>query len=144
MKNIGIPTNHYWIIPGNVNIFRVTDYFNEHDIIDWKQSHYKFMVGDIVFLYVSKPMSCIRYMLEVVKCDIPYDSSINDEEYWTDSHEMAENVQHYRYVRLKLLKTVNTPKLHLHALAVQGMSVPQGATRNLSRQLIDYILEQFS
>ncbi|MBR6630260.1 MAG: hypothetical protein IKL03_09970 [Bacteroidaceae bacterium] len=144
MKYIEFPTNHYWIIPGSTKIFRVTDYFNDHDIVDWKQSHYKFMVGDVVFLYVSNPISSIRYMLEVVKCDIPYDESMNDEEYWTENHEMAENVQHYRYVRLKLLKSTDNPKLHLHALAEQGMSVPQGATRNLSKQLIDYILEQFS
>lgn len=81
MKHIEFPTNNYRIIPGSTKIFRVTDYFNDHDIVDWKQSHYKFMVGDVVFLYVSNPISSIRYMLEVVKCDIPYDESMNDEEY---------------------------------------------------------------
>jgi hypothetical protein len=82
-------------------------------------------------------------MLEVVKCDIPYKDSLNDEEYWTSSHEMAGNVKSYKYVRLKLLKFSDSPFLHLNSLAKHGLSVPQGATHNLSSNLVDYILSQF-
>lgn len=95
---------YYWIIPGNLKIFRITDYFSNNDIVDWKQSHYKFSVGDIVFLYVSSPISSIRYMLEVIKTDIPFEESIKDGEYWTSEHPVAEEVRSYNYVRLKLLK----------------------------------------
>lgn len=134
---------NYWIIPGNLRIFRISDYFKCNDIIDWKQSHYKFLVGDIVFIYISNPISSIRYMLEVVKCDIPYKDSLNDEEFWTSSYEMADNVKSYKYVRLKLLKFSDSPFLHLNWLAKYGLSVPQGATHNLSSNLVDYILSQF-
>jgi hypothetical protein len=82
-------------------------------------------------------------MLEVVKCDIPYKDTLNDEEYWTSSHEMADNVKSYKYVRLKLLKFSDSPFLHLNWLAKYGLSVPQGATHNLSSNLVDYILSQF-
>ena len=133
----------YWIIPGNLKIFRISDYFKCNDIVDWKQSHYKFTIGDIVFIYISNPISSIRYMLEVVKCDIPYKDSLNDEEYWTSNHEMADNVKSYKYVRLKLLKFSDSPFLHLNSLAKYGLSVPQGATHNLSSNLVDYILSQF-
>ena len=138
-----IKMKNYWIIPGNLKIFRISDYFKYNDIIDWKQSHYKFTIGDIVFIYISNPISSIRYMLEVVKCDIPYKDSLNDEEYWTSSHEMAGNVKSYKYVRLKLLKFSDSPFLHLNSLAKHGLSVPQGATHNLSSNLVDYILSQF-
>lgn len=134
---------NYWIIPGNLKIFRILDYFKCNDIVDWKQSHYKFTIGDIVFIYISNPISSIRYMLEVVKCDIPYKDSLNDEEYWTSNHEMADNVKSYKYVRLKLLKFSDSPFLHLNSLAKYGLSVPQGATHNLSSNLVDYILSQF-
>lgn len=133
----------YWIIPGNLKIFKISDYFNSNDIIDWKQSHYKFTIGDIVFIYISNPISSIRYMLEVIKCDIPFEDSLNDEEYWTSSHEMADQVRSYKYVRLKLLKFSDSPFLHLNSLAKYGLSVPQGATHNLSSNLVDYILSQF-
>lgn len=138
-----VKMKNYWIIPGNLKIFRISDYFKCNDIIDWKQSHYKFTIGDIVFIYISNPISSIRYMLEVVKCDIPYEDSLNDEEYWTSYHEMADNVKYYKYVRLKLLKFSDSPFLHLNSLAKYGLSVPQGATHNLSNNLVDYILSQF-
>lgn len=138
-----VKMKNYWIIPGNLKIFRISDYFKCNDIIDWKQSHYKFTIGDIVFIYISNPISSIRYMLEVVKCDIPYEDSLNGEEYWTSNHEMADNVKYYKYVRLKLLKFSDSPFLHLNSLAKYGLSVPQGATHNLSSNLVDYILSQF-
>lgn len=138
-----VKMKNYWIIPGNLKIFRISDYFKCNDIIDWKQSHYKFTIGDIVFIYISNPISSIRYMLEVVKCDIPYEDSLNDEEYWTSYHEMADIVKYYKYVRLKLLKFSDSPFLHLNSLAKYGLSVPQGATHNLSNNLVDYILSQF-
>lgn len=135
--------SNYWVIPGNINVFRITDYLENHNVVDWKQSHYKFEVGDIVFLYVSLPISSIRYMLEVIKCDVPYEESIDDEEYWEGKHEYYENVKHYKYVRLKLLKSSTSKDLHLDNLAKYGMSVPQGAIKNLSPELINYILKHF-
>lgn len=134
---------NYWVIPGNTNIFRVTDYFEQYDVVDWKQSNYKFEVGDIVFIYVSFPICSIRYMLQVIKRDVPYEEYINDEEYWGDKHEFTANVKRYKYVRLKLLKSSTSEELHLNCLAKYGMSVPQGAIKNLSKGLIDYILKCF-
>ena len=138
-----INAKNYWIIPGNLKIFRISDYFKCNDIIDWKQSHYKFMIGDIVFIYISNPISSIRYMLEVIKCDIPYEDALNDEEYWTNNHEKSDKVKSYKYVRLKLLKSSDSRFLNLNSLAEYGLSVPQGATRNLSNSLVDYILSKF-
>ena len=135
--------SNYWVIPGNIYIFRVTDYFDKYDIVDWKQSHYKFEVGDIVFIYVSKPICSIRYMLQVVKCDVSFEEYINDEDYWGDKHEFRANVKHYKYVRLKLLKSSTSKDLHLDYLAEYGMSAPQGATKELSKELVDYILRRF-
>lgn len=134
---------YYWIIPGNLKIFRVTDYFLKNEIVDWKQSHYKFKVGDIVFLYISSPISSIKYMLEVIKTDIPFEESIDDREYWTKNHALASGVKHYKYIRLKLLKASDSPLLHINSLEHFGAKVPQGATHNLSFELIDHILKQF-
>ena len=134
---------NYWIIPGNINIFRVTDYFQENDTIDWKQSHYRFIVGDIVFIYVSSPISSVRYMLEVVERDISFEDSIEDKIYWTQKHPMGDEVKNYKYVRLKLLKSSNNPALHIQRLSDFGFNAPQGATRKLSKELIDHLLNIF-
>lgn len=134
---------NFWIIPSNLNVFRVTDYFKRNDIVDWKQSHYKFAIGDIVFIYVSNPISSIRYMLEVIKCDITYEDSLNEEEYWTSRHKISNSIKSYKYVRLKLLNFSDSPSLHINSLAKFGLRAPQGATHKLSSNLIDYILSQF-
>ena len=134
---------NYWIIPGNINIYRVTDYFQENDTIDWKQSHYKFSVGDIVFIYISSPISSVRYMLEVVKRDISFEDSIDDKQYWTKNHPMGAEVKNYKYVRLKLLKSSNSRALHIQRLSDLGFNAPQGATRKLSKELIDHLLNIF-
>ena len=134
---------NYWIIPGNINIFRVTDYFQENDTIDWKQSHYRFIVGDIVFIYVSSPISSVRYMLEVVERDISFEDSIDDKQYWTQKHPMGAEVKNYKYVRLRLLKSSNNPALHIQQLSDFGLKAPQGATRKLSKELIDHLLNIF-
>lgn len=134
---------NYWIIPGNINIFRVTDYFQNNDTIDWEQSHYRFNAGDIVFIYVSSPISSVRYMLEVVERDISFEDSIEDKIYWTQKHSMGAEVKNYKYVRLKLLKSSNNPALHIQQLSDFGFNAPQGATRKLSKELIDHLLNIF-
>lgn len=134
---------NYWIIPGNINIFRVTDYFQNNDTIDWKQSHYRFGVGDIVFIYVSSPISSVRYMLEVVERDISFEDSIEDKIYWTQKHPKGAEVKNYKYVRLKLLKSSNNPALHIQRLSDFSFKAPQGATHKLSKELIDHLLNIF-
>ena len=135
---------NYWIIPGNQKIFRITDYFRDHDIVDWKQSHYQFGVGDIVFIYVSSPVSSVRYMLEVLERDITFEESADDSLYWTDKHPTIKEAKHYRYVRLKLLKSSTSSALHVGRLVDFGFKAPQGPIRKLSAELIQHLLEQFS
>ena len=56
--------------------------FATYNIIDWKQSHYKFQEGDIVYIYCSKPGMKVRYKCIVVQPNIEYSETIHDEEYW--------------------------------------------------------------
>ena len=43
-----------WIIPANPLIYDHARFFDDYGYIDWKQ-RLKFEVGDIVYLYCSKP-----------------------------------------------------------------------------------------
>lgn len=133
----------YWIIPGNIKIFRVEDYFRDNDIVDWKQSHYKFEIGDVVFIYVSSPIRKIKYKLEVIKTDILYEDSINDSEYWTHHHPMEKDVKHYKYVRLKLKKRSDSNSLSQIKLSDFGFRAPQGPMHKISKELVEYILANF-
>ena len=91
-----------WLIPCSCKVFRIHDYFMSNSIVDWKQSHYKFNVGDIIYIYCSHPEMSIRYKLIVVETDIEFNDSIKDEEYWADYHISQSAAKQNKYVRLEL------------------------------------------
>lgn len=134
---------NYWIIPGRNDIFRIDDYFEANDVVDWKQSHYSFAVGDIVYIYVSAPISRIKYMLRVEKTDIPFEETIVDTDYWTKNHPKEKELCHITYMRLRLLGKSNTPLLSLKTLSEYGVASLQGARRNLSKELLEHIQSCF-
>lgn len=50
-----------WIIPCNLKYYDVKGAFSKFKAIDWKQSAKNICVGDIVYIYVGKPISAIKY-----------------------------------------------------------------------------------
>lgn len=54
----------YWIIPFNPNYFRMADCLREQGYVEWTQ-RYKYQIGDIVFIYSSKPDSKLLYKMQV-------------------------------------------------------------------------------
>ena len=75
----------YWLISSNDSIFRLEDCLNESQYVDW-QSSFSPKVGDVVFIYRTKPTQRVCYMMEVVAINIPYRKTINDIKYWGEKH----------------------------------------------------------
>ncbi len=61
-----------WLIPANCHYYDVDKAFDARDVIEWKQSSLMH-VGDIVYMYISSPISAITYQCEVVEMDIPFE-----------------------------------------------------------------------
>lgn len=133
----------YWLISSNDQIFRIEDCLSVKNIVDW-QGSFSPKRGDIVFIYRSKPIQRICYMMEVVEINIPYRNTINDTGFWGKKHTPLGTIKPEElYHRLKLLKKTTSPKLHLKELHNLGMKgVPLGR-RKLSGNLLDYILKVF-
>lgn len=133
----------YWLISSNDNIFRLEEYLAENESVDW-QGSFSPKRGDIVFIYRTKPIQQICYMMEVTTINIPYKNTINDLEYWGTNHAPKGTTNPEElYHRLKLLKEKTTQALHLRELKKMGMKgVPQGP-RKLSGNLLEYILNIF-
>lgn len=132
----------YWIVPSNNNKFRLADFLANHGYVDWKQKN-KFNVGDIVFMYCTKPESRIRFMMKVEKTDMTYEESTKDEEYWNDPEEFKAGVISNRYCRFRLIDEVCSDKLCLEKLKEHGLNaVPQGSLIP-SESLVDYIMGVF-
>lgn len=65
-------SNREWIVPANPKYFDLEEAFAESDTILWKQSS-NIIVGDIIYLYVTAPVSAIQYKCRAVEVDVPYE-----------------------------------------------------------------------
>ena len=126
--------NNSWIFPWNPKQYYLHEYLEKYDIVDWKQGNYKIHPGDNVYIYGSKPEQRICYYLQVVAVDIPYEQTINDEDFWGVENEISK-----KYCRLKLIASVDSEQLSLENLLKNGLSVrPQGKQR-VSSELLSFI-----
>lgn len=133
----------FWLISSNDDIFRLEDCLADNQSVDW-QGSFSPKNGDVVFIYRTKPIQRICYMMEVSKVNIPYKDTINDIKYWGVNHAPKGTTNPDElYHRLRLLKRSSSQALHLRELQKQGMKgVPQGP-RKLLGNLLDYILNVF-
>ena len=133
----------YWIISSNDSVFRIADCLKDNQYVDW-QPNIMPKKGDIVFIYRTKPIQRICYKMEVVDTNIPYRETINDEVYWGESHGPKGDInpdEHYN--RLKLVKEVDTPALHISELRKNGIKGVIQGPRKVYGKVLEYILSHF-
>lgn len=133
----------YWIIPANPKLYRIADAIRDlNGIIDWKQ-HNNFEVGDIVYIYCSKPISQIIYKMEVIATNISREYTIADQQYWRNLSEFKTSLNNNRFYRISLLAENGTDKLTLDDLYNHGLNgVPQGSLV-VKEPLLSYLQEIF-
>lgn len=133
----------YWIIPANPKLYRIADAIRDlNGVIDWKQ-HNNFEVGDIVYIYCSKPISQILYKMEVIATNISREYTIADQQYWRTPSEFKTSLNNNRFYRISLLAENGTDKLTLDDLYNHGLNgVPQGSLV-VKEPLLSYLQEIF-
>lgn len=133
----------YWIIPANPKLYSIADAIRDlNGVIDWKQ-HNNFEVGDIVYIYCSKPISQILYKMEVIATNISREYTIADQQYWRNLSEFKTSLNNNRFYRISLLAENETNKLTLDDLYNHGLNgVPQGSLV-VKEPLLSYLKEIF-
>lgn len=103
-----------WIIPANPKYFDVVSHINNSSdgIINWKQSS-KVEIGDIIYLYLAVPYSCILYKFKAIEVDIPYVSK-------------NKNIKMDKVMRIKLLKVYDRNKYSFDKLREYGVNAIRG------------------
>lgn len=130
-----------WIIPSNLKIFQSAEAFKKSGYIDWRQK-VKFGVGDIVYIYCTKPFKRIMFKAIVDKVNIDFKDINDDKEFWLDKQEYEER-EKCKYSRLRLLQDIDTEELELDMLMKNGLkAAPQGPAR-INEQLNKYINDIF-
>ena len=128
-----------WIIPSNSSKFDLDRFLSKHDnFVDWKQSA-SFEVGDVVYIYCTKPEMRIRYKMEVIETNIPFGKSLKDETCWIDKTEFKAGVENNKYFRMKLLATTKSDMLTMDMLHKQGVKGYIYGPRTIDKEQTKYI-----
>lgn len=132
-----------WIISANSQMYDHTSSFEHFSFIDWRQGNVNFKIGDIIFIYSTRPLSTIQYKCIVEKIDLQYPNIRDDKEYWKDEKEYQKSING-KFMRLKLIDQIYNQKLNLDSLKTNGLNAaPQGSIK-VKPNLLKYINSNFS
>ena len=106
-----------WIIPCNLKYYDVKGAFSKFKAIDWKKSAKNICVGDIVYIYVGKPISAIKYKCRVNKTNLSK-VEIDDSEFVIN----GENYENYgNHMELELIREYADTELTRDMLVENGL-----------------------
>lgn len=106
-----------WIIPCNLKYYDVKGAFSKFKAIDRKQSAKNICVGDIVYIYVGKPISAIKYKCRVNKTNLSK-VEIDDSEFVIN----GENYENYgNHMELELIREYADTELTRDMLVENGL-----------------------
>lgn len=71
--------NRFWYFPYNPNGYDVLRAFKEQGFIYWQQNKRKYEVGDVMYIYASRPIQRIVAKAEIVEANIVYDPSMDND-----------------------------------------------------------------
>lgn len=124
-----------WIMSANPTIYDHRAAFSENGYIDWKQTR-NFLVGDIVYIYCTKPIGQICYKTIVVEIN---KTQIDNDRYWLTSP--PESNPSIKYMRLSYIAEIDDSRLSYTALKDHGMKYPPQSPCKVNDELL-LIIEQ--
>jgi 5-methylcytosine-specific restriction protein A len=133
-----------WIISANSNVYDHSSSFEHNNFIDWRQGNRKFRIGDIVYIYCTKPLQMIQYKCLVEKIDLDFSEIKDDKEYWLDQKKYLKSLEG-KFIRLRLIEQVSNDKMRLDNLKKNGLnSAPEGPIKIKDENLLKYIEKYFT
>lgn len=135
---------NYWIVPSNNRYYRLDDRLSKYETISWRQRQ-NFEVGDVIFIYTTRPSSRITYQMSVIGANQSFSKYNNDKEYWVNQEEYAKKVINFkRFAEFKLVRRFpSDERLTYDNLKARGLNTIQMSHR-INGALLDYILSSIS
>lgn len=128
-----------WIVPCNLKHFNIQEHFAINKTVVWKNS-FTIRVEDLAYIYISAPISAIKYRCRVVADDVS-DEMLNANKYAIPKRESHNYFsKRTKYIVLKLEKEYPDDFLTLEALRQHGLGQVQIQAR-IDRRLGKYIEE---
>ena len=132
MRNEEDNTMEKWIIPCNPKFFDVVNHFNSNSRIVWKRTS-PIHKDDIVYIYVGKPYSEIKYRCHVIEEHLSEDI-IKENSYAISRSAFNTN----GYIMLEMDYTFPEGTLDLQSLKEHGLGQVQRQAR-IYKELVEYI-----
>ena len=130
----------HWIFISSPKRLRMDDWLRSNEYVEYVQRN-KVEVNDIVYLYTTAPVQRIEYKMVVDRINVSYDEMIDDSAYSLNPSPIVNKED--LYVRLKLIKKVETPLLHLNFLREYGLRSSMQSALTISGDLLEYIETKF-
>lgn len=130
----------HWIFISSTKQFRMHDWLASNEYVEYVQRN-KVQVNDIIYLYTTAPIQRIEYKMIVDRINVPFDEIIDDSAYSLNPSSIVNKDD--LYVRLKLIKKVETPLLHLNFLREYGLRSCMQSAITVSGELLEYIETMF-
>lgn len=126
----------YWLVSWNEQDFRLHDFMEKYDTIDWNNiANNQFNIGDVVYLYCSYPEQSIRYKMVVTRTEVPEEEEIDDEDFsLSDTDKPSQHVY-----RIKRTAVIDEPLLGYKYLLEHGLNGSVRSPRILRGELLNYI-----
>ncbi|MST52771.1 hypothetical protein [Hornefia butyriciproducens] len=128
-----------WIIPSNMNRYDVIGAYSKLDEIDWTQRVKSIEAGDIVYVYISAPISAIKLCCEVIATNLTSENAelIDDSEFVVgENFDVKESSQ---YMRLRKIREFNDNEIPLSVMQEHGVKGNIQGARSLPEELEQYI-----
>jgi 5-methylcytosine-specific restriction protein A len=133
-----------WIISANSKMYDHSSSFDHYGSIDWRQGNVKFEIGDIVFIYCTRPSMMIQYKCIVDRIELNSKQIRDDKEYWLDEEEYYKSLDG-KFMTLRLIEQVSNTQMKLENLIQNGLkAAPQGPMKILNETLLKYIDKYFT
>ncbi|AOZ99156.1 HNH endonuclease [Flavobacterium commune] len=132
-----------WIISANAEMYDHTSSFEHFGYIDWRQGLTKFEIGDIIYIYSTRPTSAIQYKCIIEKINLSKHNIRDDKNYWKNFEEYQKSING-TFMRLRLMDQISNEKLKLENLKLNGLkAAPQGPVK-IKPELSIYINKNFT
>ncbi len=123
-----------WIVPCNLAYYDVDGAFTNLPFVTWKQTR-NVCVGDIIYIYVGKPISAIKYKTQAVAVDQTV-RNYDDSAFAIVPTKYADNE---KFMDLELLQTYDDSALPLALLHENGLKGNIMWARKIDEALIEKI-----
>lgn len=131
----------HWMITYDRKQFNIYRCLEDLGCTDWPQLNNHFQIGDIVYMYCSKPTMRITHKMRVVRIGVPQDEH-NDESPYLSNDYIDKGAP---YIRLEPISARKSFMLCRDELINHGLNPTAGRSRQrIEGELLDHIESVFN